>query len=300
MQRQGKATTKHGAAAQADYRPERPDWLIDQNWERYTDAEHAVWRRLFERQTRLMPGRACEEFIAGMKALPIDGERIPDFRSLTDVLRRHTGWQIVAVPGLLPDAIFFEHLANRRFPAGQFIRSPEQLDYLEEPDVFHDVFGHVPMLMNPIIADYIQAYGVGGLRAQSLGALPMLARVYWYTIEFGLVRQRDGVRLYGAGIASSFTESVFALDDPSPHRIRFVLERVMRTRYRIDDFQESYFVIDDLDALLELARIDFAPLYERVAGQTEIAPGAVLPDDQLLARGSGRYHAAQQKPTDRL
>ncbi len=143
----------------------------------------------------------------------------------------------------MPDEVFFEHLANRRFPAGQFIRKPDQLDYIEEPDVFHDVFGHVPMLMNPVIADYIQAYGVGGLRAQKLGVLPHLARVYWYTVEFGLVQQADGVRIYGSGIASSYTESVFALEDPSPNRIGFDLERVMRTRYRIDDFQETYFVI---------------------------------------------------------
>ncbi len=277
--------------------PERPDWVIDQHWEHYTAAEHDVWRRLFERQTALLPGRACDEFVAGMQALPIDGECIPDFRRVNEVLRRRTGWELVAVPGLLPDAVFFAHLAERRFPAGQFIRTPERLDYLEEPDVFHDVFGHVPMLMNPIIADYIQAYGIGGLRAQKLGALPLLARVYWYTIEFGLVRQRDGVRLYGAGIASSYTESVFALDDPSPNRIRFALERVMRTRYRIDDFQETYFVIDDLDALLELARIDFAPLYARVAAHPEIEPGAVLPEDSLLARGTGRYHAQRGRPT---
>ncbi len=291
-----KATTKHGAAARDCSKPERPDWLIEQNWDRYTNDEHAVWRRLFERQSKQLVGRACDAFVAGMNALPIDHEHIPDFRRLNDVLQHHTGWQVVAVPGLLPDAVFFEHLANRRFPAGQFIRPLAQLEYLEEPDVFHDVFGHVPMLMNPRIADYIQAYGIGGLRAQALGALPLLARVYWYTIEFGLIRQRDGVRIYGAGIASSFTESVFALDDPSPHRICFVLERVMRTQYRIDDFQESYFVIDDLDSLLELARIDFAPLYARVTGHPEIAPGAVLEDDRLITRGTGHYHAARQRP----
>jgi phenylalanine-4-hydroxylase len=127
--------------------------------------------------------------------------------------------------------VFFEHLANRRFPAGQFIRKRNHLDYLEEPDVFHDVFGHVPMLLNPVIADFIQGYGVGGLRAKQLGVLPNLARVYWYTVEFGLVTQADGLRIYGSGIVSSYTETVFALDDPSPNRIRFDLERVMRTRF---------------------------------------------------------------------
>jgi phenylalanine-4-hydroxylase len=288
-------TTKHGLAAGEAGRPASADWTIDQGWESYTPEEHATWKTLFERQTKLLPGRACDEFVAGMRALPITADEIPDFRRLSDVLMKATGWQVVAVPGLVPDEVFFEHLANRRFPAGQFIRSPAQLDYLEEPDVFHDVFGHVPMLMNPVIADYIQAYGVGGLRARKLGVLPQLARVYWYTVEFGLVEQSGGLRIYGSGIASSYAESVFAIDDASPNRIGFDLERVMRTRYRIDDFQETYFVIRNLDELLELARIDFGPIYERVRGQPEFEPGDVLPTDRVITRGTGAYHAARRK-----
>jgi phenylalanine-4-hydroxylase len=272
----------------------RADWTIDQGWERYTREEHAVWKTLFERQTKLLPGRACDEFVRGMAQLPIGADEIPDFRRLSDALMQRTGWQVVAVPGLVPDEVFFEHLAHRRFPAGQFIRKPHQLDYLEEPDVFHDVFGHVPMLMHPVIADYIQAYGHGGLRAQKLGVLDKLARVYWYTVEFGLVQQHDGLRIYGAGIASSATESLFCLGDASPNRVRFQLERVMRTRYRIDDFQETYFVIDSLDELLGLAKIDFAPLYERVEVQSAFEPGQVLPGDAVITRGSGAYHAAKR------
>jgi phenylalanine-4-hydroxylase len=283
-------TTKHGAAA-GNAAPERPDWTIDQGWENYTADEHAVWKTLFERQTKLLPGRACDEFVQGMQALPIGADHIPDFRRLSDVLTKQTGWQIVAVPGLVPDEVFFDHLANRRFPAGQFIRQRNQLDYLEEPDVFHDVFGHVPMLMNPVIADYIQAYGIGGLRAQKLGVLPNLARVYWYTVEFGLVIQPEGLRIYGSGIVSSYTETVFALDDASPNRIRFDLERVMRTNYRIDDFQETYFVLHNLEELLELGRIDFAPLYERARRQPGLEPGEILPGDEVITRGTGRYHA---------
>jgi phenylalanine-4-hydroxylase len=278
-------------SAGASARPERPDWTIDQRWDHYTAEEHRVWKTLFERQSRLLPGRACDQFVAGMAALPIGAEQIPDFRRLSDTLMQRTGWQVVAVPGLVPDAVFFEHLAHRRFPAGQFIRKPHQLDYLEEPDVFHDVFGHVPMLMHPAIADFMQAYGVGGLRAQQLGVLDQLARVYWYTVEFGLVQQQDGRRIYGAGIASSAAESVFALDDASPNRVRFELERVMRTKYRIDDFQETYFVIDHLDQLLDLAGIDFAPIYGRVQGQAEVEPGTLLASDEVLTRGTGSYHA---------
>jgi len=198
------------------------------------------------------------------------------------------------VPGLVPEEVFFEHLANRRFVAGRFIRRPEQLDYLQEPDVFHDVFGHVPMLMHPALADYMQAYGLGGLRAQALGVLAQLSRVYWYTVEFGLLREAGGLRLYGSGIASSFRESVFSLDDVSPNRLGFALERVMRTRYRIDDFQETYFVLQDLDELLELARVDFAPVYESVRGAREYEPGEVLAGDGVIHRGSGRYHAARR------
>ncbi|MFP5475583.1 MAG: phenylalanine 4-monooxygenase [Gammaproteobacteria bacterium] len=288
------APAKHGLAAGSEHAPVRPDWTIDQDWGRYTAEEHGVWRTLFERQSRLLPGRACDEFIRGMQDLPIGPEQIPDFEQMSKVLRQRTGWEVVAVPGLVPDDVFFEHLANRRFPAGQFIRKPHELDYLEEPDVFHDVFGHVPMLMNPVIADYIQAYGEGGLKANRLGMLEKLARVYWYTVEFGLVQQSDGLRIYGAGIASSASETRFAVEDDSPNRIRFELARVMQTHYRIDDFQETYFVLGHLDELLELARIDFAPFYQRLADAPEHEPGDVLPGDTVLTRGSGRYHAARR------
>ena len=294
MLQQLKEHVKHGLAAGTDQPPERPDWTIDQGWHNYTPQEHAVWKTLFERQSKLLPGRACDEFVRGMQDLPIGPDQIPNFEQLSETLSQRTGWQIVAVPGLVPDDVFFEHLAHRRFPAGHFIRKPHELDYLEEPDVFHDVFGHVPMLMNPAIADYIQAYGEGGLRAKRLGVLEKLARVYWYTVEFGLVKQPDGLRVYGAGIASSATETVFSVEDDSPNRVAFDLERVMRTNYRIDDFQETYFVLDNLNDLLELARIDFAPLYERVAGASDFEPGDILPTDVVLTLGSGRYHAAKR------
>lgn len=294
MLQQLKEHVKHGLAAGTDQRPERPDWTIDQGWSQYTPQEHAVWKTLFERQSKLLPGRACNEFVRGMQDLPIGPDQIPNFEQLSETLSQRTGWQIVAVPGLVPDDVFFEHLAHRRFPAGHFIRKPHELDYLEEPDVFHDVFGHVPMLMNPAIADYIQAYGEGGLRAKRLGVLEKLARVYWYTVEFGLVKQPGGLRVYGAGIASSATETVFSVEDDSPNRVAFDLERVMRTNYRIDDFQETYFVLDNLNDLLELARIDFAPLYERVAGASDFEPGDILPTDVVLTHGSGRYHAAKR------
>ncbi len=289
------ATVKHGLAAGDAGRPERSDWTIDQCWDSYSAADHAVWKTLYQRQTQLLPGRACDAFIQGMRALPISADQIPDFQHLTDVLGNNTGWQVVAVPGLVPDDVFFEHLANRRFPAGQFIRRAEQLDYVEEPDVFHDVFGHVPMLMNPVMADFIQAYGQGGLRARKLGVLPQLARVYWYTVEFGLVKQSDGLRIYGAGILSSYAESIFALEDSSPNRIHLNLERVMRSHYRIDDFQEVYFVLDSLDQLLDFAKTDFEPLYQRNKAQAELEPCDIVPGDVVIHHGTQQYHQGRQR-----
>jgi phenylalanine-4-hydroxylase len=230
-----------------------------------------------------------------MDDLPIGPDQIPSFEALSETLMQRTGWQIVAVPGLVPDDVFFEHLANRRFPAGQFIRKPHELDYLQEPDVFHDVFGHVPMLMNPVMAGFIQAYGKGGLRAKEKGVLEHLARVYWYTVEFGLVQQPEGLRIYGAGIVSSATETRFAVEDASPNRVRFDLERVMRTRYRIDDFQETYFVLHDLDELLALAQVDFDPYYERVRAAADYVPGDVLASDTVFSRGTGIYHLQKRQ-----
>jgi phenylalanine-4-hydroxylase len=286
--------TRHGLLAGAAAQPHCADWTIDQQWEAYTPAEHAVWRTLYERQAKLLPGRACAEFLVGMQALPIGANTIPDFRRLSDILMRRTGWQVVAVPGLVPPEVFFDHLANRRFPASQFVRRLDQLDYIEEPDVFHDVFGHVPMLMHPVLADYLQAYGKGGLRAQRLGALDQLSRVYWFTVEFGLVAQDAGLRIYGAGIVSSFAETRFSLEDSSPNRLKFSLPRVMRTRYRIDDLQEGYFVLESLDDLLHLAEIDFAPLYDEAKALSEIEPGEVSPGDRIITRGTGAYHKAKR------
>jgi phenylalanine-4-hydroxylase len=197
---------------------------------------------------------------------------------------------VVAVPGLVPDDVFFDHMANRRFVAGNFIRRPDQLDYLEEPDVFHDVFGHVPMLADPVFADYLAAYGRGGQRALGLGALNYLSRLYWYTVEFGLVAEPEGLRIYGAGIVSSFSESRFALDDPSPDRLMLDLARVMRTEYRIDDFQQNYFVIPSFDELLRLTvETDFAPLYETLKALPDIPVATIVEGDVVLNRGTQDY-----------
>jgi phenylalanine-4-hydroxylase len=265
----------------------RDDFTIEQDWPPYSAEEHGIWRTLFHRQQEILRERACPEFLAGLAKLEVAADGIPDFNRLNALLGAATGWAIVAVPGLVPDDVFFAHLANRRFPATRFIRRADQLDYLQEPDIFHDVYGHVPMLVNPIFADYMQAYGKGGLKALGLGSLHRLARLYWYTVEFGLIRSPEGIRIYGSGIVSSKGESIYCLESPVPNRIGFDLLRIMRTEYRIDDFQESYFVIEDFEQLFAATQPDFTPYYALLQGMSDLAPGTVLPSDVVLQRGKG-------------
>ncbi|VVD87116.1 phenylalanine 4-monooxygenase [Pandoraea capi] len=260
----------------------RPDFTIDQPVEHYGAVDHAVWQQLYERQTAMLPGRVCDAFMDGIRALDMDARRVPEFERLNEKLMAATGWQVVAVPGLVPDDVFFDHLANRRFPATWWMRRPDQLDYLQEPDCFHDVFGHVPLLANPVFADFMQAYGKAGTLAQSLGALPLLARLYWYTVEFGLMRDGDGLRIYGAGIVSSRGETEFSLTSREPNRIGFSLERVLRTQYRIDTFQQTYFVIDDFAQLFDAMRADLPALFKAFAAQPSFEANARRPDDARI------------------
>ena len=263
--------------------------VVEQPWGAYTAGDHAVWAQLFARQKHLLEGRASTEFLRALAAMEMPADRIPRFDDLNPILRKATGWELVGVEGLLPELTFFEHLANRRFPVTWWIRKPEQLDYLAEPDLFHDLFGHVPLLMNPVFADYMAAYGRGGVKAHGIGpdALVNLTRLYWYTVEFGLIRESEGLRIYGSGIVSSKGESIHCLDSPAPNRIGFDLERIMRTRYRIDTFQKTYFVIDSFEQLMDATGPDFTPIYARLAGQESIPAGTVLATDTVFNRGTG-------------
>ena len=265
------------------------DCTTAQNWGAYEATAHTTWNTLFDRQVRLLKGRAADEYFDGIKALGIAADGgIPNFERLTEALWRATKWEIVPVAGLIPDDSFFNHLAHRRFPATTFIRTWEQLDYLQEPDVFHDVFGHVPMLFHPVFADYLQAYGRGGLKALRLGSLAKLARLYWYTVEFGLIRTDHGLRIYGSGIVSSKGESIYCLEDQAPARVAFNLMRIMRTRYRIDDFQDIYFVIDNYEQLFDETRPDFTAYYEQLATLSDIAPGEIVDTDQSIPANPSR------------
>ncbi|TXH60128.1 MAG: phenylalanine 4-monooxygenase [Burkholderiaceae bacterium] len=287
---QGVAPVTYGQGdrpPRGDYAQARADYTCEQGWERYTAQDHELYRRLYERQAAQLPGMACEEFIAAVQHLGAP-DRIPRFDSLSERLQRATRWEVVAVPGLIPEEAFFALLAKRRFPVTNWIRTPEEFDYVVEPDVFHDLFGHVPLLFNPVFADYMQAYGEGGLKASRLQACELLARLYWYTVEFGLIDTPAGLRAYGAGILSSAGELRHSVQSAQPQRRPFDLERVMRTRYKIDDYQATYFVIDSFDQLFDATRPDFAPIYVRVASAPEFeADAADDSRDQTASNTAG-------------
>jgi len=256
-----------------DYSRAAADYTVEQDWGAYTADEHALFRRLYERQANLVSRYACPEWIEAIGMLDAARE-IPKFADINKSLGKATGWEIVAVPGLIPDEPFFRHLAGRRFPVTVWLRKPAEFDYIVEPDVFHDFFGHVPLLYDPVYAEHLSEYGKGGLKAMRLGAIGMLARLYWYTIEFGLVRTSAGVRAYGAGLLSSGGELAYCVDDPKPRRRPFELERILRTEYRIDRYQDTYFVLESFDQLMRETAPDFTPVYARLKHMQPYAPDA--------------------------
>ena len=289
--------------------------VVEQPWDSYTPEDHEVWKILYARQQEVLKGRASDEFLRTQREMGMSPDQIPKFQDINKLLMDATGWQLIGVEGLLPELDFFEHLANRRFPVTWWIRRMDQLDYLSEPDLFHDLFGHVPLLMNPVFANYMAAYGRGGVKAHgiaeaaraaattvvdgvehfdeakalSLGsdALTNLTRLYWYTVEFGLIRQADGLRIYGSGIVSSKGESIYSLESDAPNRIGCNLERIMRTKYRIDTYQKTYFVIDSYEQLMEATFPDFTPIYQRLAAEDAIPAGNVLSSDVVFNEGTG-------------
>jgi len=278
------------------YVPVYATGVVEQPWASYSRTEHEVWDTLFKRQRELLPGRACAEFLAGVERFGLGDGGIPKFSDLNAVLGEATGWEVVAVEGLLPDAVFFDHLANRRFPVSWWIRKPDQLDYLSEPDLFHDLFGHVPLLLNPVFADYMQAYGRGGMKAFAIGpeALMNLTRLYWYSVEFGLINTSEGMRIYGAGIVSSKGESIYSLDSAAPNRIGFDLKRVMNTRYRIDTYQQTYFVIDSFEQLFDATRPDFTPIYSELATLPTHGAAVLVNGERVFTQGTREGFASSE------
>ena len=274
------------------------DWLEPRQRD-YSSDEHAIWNALFERQMDVLPGRACGAFFAGLQKLHLNRGGVPEFARLSTELGAMTGWSVVPVPMLIPDHVFFWHLANRRFPAGNFIRGRDSFDYIQEPDVFHDVFGHVPLLTDPVFADYMHEYGKAGWKAMRYNRLKALGALYWYTVEFGLIREGDDLRIYGAGILSGPREAVFALEGRSPNRIMLNVDRVMRTDYVIDDLQPTYFVIESFDDLYhQTVERDFDRLYRGLGAGFTYANSAVIDVDDVLHRGTQEYHLRGGRGSD--
>ena len=285
---QGVAPVTYGSGERpprGDYARARADYTCEQDYAQYSAADHDTYRRLYARQVQQLPGLACDEFIAAVRELG-EPDRIPHFDPISERLIKATGWQVVSVPGLIPEEAFFALLAARKFPVTDWLRKPEEFDYIVEPDVFHDLFGHVPLLFNPVFADYMQAYGAGGLKASRLDACELLARLYWYTVEFGLIATPAGLRAYGAGILSSAGELHHSITSPEPRRIGFDLKRLMRTKYKIDSYQASYFVIDSFDQLFAATAPDFTPIYravrDQIAAGGEVEAGVVLPAERTF------------------
>lgn len=280
------APTAGTVALRGDYTRAAADYTVTQEWDRYTRDEHDIWRVLWERQIALAGTHGAPEFQRGIGLLATRADCVPRFEETSDALERCTGWRIVAVPGLIPEREFFQHLARRRFPVTVWIRRRDELDYLVEPDLFHDFFGHVPLLTEPVFADFVAAYGRLGPLAERHGALRMLARLYWYMVEFGLIQTDAGLRAYGAGMLSSAGETRYCLESPEPNRIAFDLERVLRTGYMIDRFQKTYFVIERYEQLFRaVLEADFAAFFQRWNEQPALAPEAILPGDRVLQAG---------------
>jgi len=270
--------------------------LADQNWHNYTDEEHETWSILYNRQMEVLKPRVCAEYLEGLALLGFTPNCIPKFKEVNERLRAITGWEVVATTGLVKSKAFFDMLKDRKFPSGFFIRTREQLDYLEEPDIMHDLFGHIPLLTNQAYAEYMYEYGKGGARALEYKTTKNLARLNWWTIEFGLIRCGEALKIYGAGLASSLGEAKYVLDDPSAHHIQFNLERCMRTRVYINDMQPCYFVIDSFEQLFEEAvTTDFSPMYKSFKGlegfdvAREYLPFDIQPGDVVIRKGTQEY-----------
>ena len=268
------------------------DWTMPQDWQKFTDEEHRRWHEMVVQQVEALQGLASDSFLAGVKAIGLDMGGIPEFDGFNERFRDETGWEVVAVPGVIPNEPFFKLLAERRFPVANFLRKGGAQDYNDEPDMFHDVFGHLPMFIDPTFGEFMTAYGRAGLRAEKLGTTDWLGRLYLHTVEFGLIREGSGLRAYGAGLLSSYAETVHALTSDKARRLHFDLPRLMRTEWPFDTFQPTYFVIESFEALLEeMETTSLKQVYEEVRDLPLIAIGETDPSDRVYAGDIGEEPA---------
>ena len=264
--------------------------LVDQEWAtRYNETSHTTWASLFGSIGQLSRKTSCSSFIQGQKVIQLGAERIPKFEDLTEQLSTSTGWEIVGANGFVPDEIFFTQLANKKFPMSCEIRSLDGSQFQEYPDLFHDVYGHVPLLIYPEVSEILQSNARSMLKAIKLGRPDLakkIASAYWFTLEVGLVKEHGDIRVYGAAIASSPKEIMFATADKRPNLIGFDLDRVMRTEYDMLDVQATYFVLNDIDELKSLANVDFFERALSLENMPTLAPGELCPSDELIQLGS--------------
>ncbi|GAB5388242.1 MAG: phenylalanine 4-monooxygenase [Alphaproteobacteria bacterium] len=280
------AKTYDNKKIRGDYSTMRPDYTIDQDYSQYTEEMQDRWRRLYKRQYAMLPGYACDLFIKSLDKLGFD-QKIPDIEEVSAKLKSLTGWTLVAVPGAVPGRDFFKHLAEKRFPLAVWLREEHEMDYLEEPDMFHDFFGHVPLLADPVYADFVEAFGkAAGEAGTTKRGLDGLGRLYWFMVEFGLINTEEGLRIFGAGILSSTGETKYALDSEKPNRIKYDLTRIARTSFSIHDYQKTYFVVDSFEDLYASLQGDMMPFYESLTDAKYIEPAAVLPIDDVIQRGT--------------
>lgn len=257
--------------------------IIHERWEAFTDIEHHTWSSMFEKQTKLLANRAVDETIKGMENLAIFGKRIPKLFELNKLLMQATGFSAVPVIGFIPEDLFFTLLSERKFPVGCFVRKPHQLDYIEEPDIFHDLFGHIPLLFDPVFADLTEELGVKGTQSLKRGMGKFAGRLYWFTLEFGLIRSSAGLRIYGAGITSSAKESVYCLDSKEPTHIRFNLQRALKTQYRIDVIQKLYVVIENFQQLFQaIKKLDWDEMEDFLVSFPDIAENISINPEEII------------------
>jgi phenylalanine-4-hydroxylase len=237
----------------------------------YTKEENETWKILYDRQCKIINDRACQEFIDGLKRLGLSADNIPQIPSVSKSLMGITGFSVAPVRALISFKEFFELLANKKFPVATFIRIPEHLDYLKEPDIFHEIFGHCPLLTHKPFAGFTEEVGRLGVAITDEERV-MLARLYWFTVEFGLINTKDGLKVYGGGILSSKDESIYAIESDVPKRHKFDLIKVLRTNYRYDEMQKNYFIIDSFEFLFELIKSDLRAQFKEAKSLGIIAP----------------------------